>query len=53
MIESGKVQSTKEVAYSVGYKHVDYFAQSYEKRFGIRPSKGIQDNWFRKNKNVI
>lgn len=39
LIENGQVESTKEAAYNVGYKNVDYFAQSYEKRFGKRPSE--------------
>lgn len=39
LLENQNVQSVKELAYSVGFKHTNYFSQSYEQRFGKRPSE--------------
>lgn len=38
-LENKTVSSVKEVAYSVGFKHTNYFSISYEQRFGKRPSE--------------
>ncbi len=38
LLEEGKVNSVKELSYTVGFKHVNYFSTSFENRFGQRPS---------------
>ena len=36
-LETGQAASVKEAAYSIGFKHTNYFSKSFEKRFGRRP----------------
>jgi AraC-like DNA-binding protein len=42
LIETKATTSVKETAYQVGFKHVNYFSQSFEKRFGKRPSAYLE-----------
>lgn len=39
LLENSRVQSVKELSYSVGFKHINYFSKSFADRFGQRPSK--------------
>ena len=38
LIENNDVSSVKATAFSVGFKHSNYFSRLYEERFGKRPS---------------
>ena len=39
LLEEKSVTSVKELSYTVGFKHINYFSKSYEERFGQRPSE--------------
>ena len=39
LLETGKAATTKEIAYSIGFKDAGYFSKLYSKRFGKRPSE--------------
>lgn len=38
LLERGVYPTVAEVAWAVGYRHVNYFSKVYEKEFGKRPS---------------
>ena len=46
ILEGGKVKTVKEVTFSVGMNHPNYFSKLFKERFGISPS-----NYFRDKKN--
>ena len=39
LLEKGTYSSVAEVAYAVGYQHVNYFSKLYEKKYGKKPSQ--------------
>jgi transcriptional regulator GlxA family with amidase domain len=41
LLEQQKVGSVKEIAYSVGFKHTNYFSQLFKERFRKRPSEYV------------
>ncbi|MFK7948769.1 MAG: response regulator [Saprospiraceae bacterium] len=42
LLETNTTTSVKETSYQVGFKHTNYFSQSFEKRFGKRPSAYLE-----------
>ena len=46
ILEEGSVKTVKEVSYSVGMNHPNYFSKLFKERFGISPSA-----YFRNQKN--
>ena len=46
ILEEGNVKTVKEVTYSVGMNHPNYFAKLFKERFGVAPS-----NYFRNRNN--
>ena len=44
LLETGKFNSTKEIAYKVGFERTDYFSKLFYRRFGLKPSFLISNN---------
>ncbi len=43
ILEEGNVKTVKEVSYSVGMNHPNYFSKLFKERFGISPSTYFRD----------
>lgn len=45
LLESGKYDTVKAVALSVGYSRADYFSRVYEKHYGKRPIEYLPEKF--------
>ncbi len=46
-LKYGKFRTVKETAYAVGFKNPSYFIRQFEKAFGVRPLRVLQEAGWR------